>query len=220
MLGLPLIFVAGNNGASRIEFMTASWFSYFRPIMSILVLLSFLFPLYLLDCGHRFLPLSILASSVISNVASGSKASFVFGIVGSLLLYQDLKGSRIVIPRALRFALLIVMSLSGALALVRLNVSMADLADRFVKFGESTIMVYYSDDPSAASSGVSTLAKVHRGVAKLLGDSSANDIDTLFGFSLSGLEYRGPSLPSPTTPISCYMLFNYSLFGDLNGSEG
>src|SRR5260370_27923420 len=50
MLVLSLIFVAGNNGASRIEFMTASWFSYFRPIMSILVPLSFLFPLYLLDC--------------------------------------------------------------------------------------------------------------------------------------------------------------------------
>jgi len=217
MLGLSLIFVAGNNGASRIEFMTASWFSYFRPIMSILVPLSFLFPLYLLDCGHRFLPLSILASSVISNIASGSKASFVFGIVGSLLLYQDLKGSRLVIPKTLRFAVLIVMSFSAVVALVRLNVSMADLADRFVKFGESTIMVYYSDDPSAASSGVSTLAKVHRGVAKLLGDSSANDIDTLFGFALSGLEYGGQTFTGPNAQVSSYMLCNYSGWGNLIG---
>ena len=217
MLALSLIFVARNNGASRIEFMTASWFSYFRPIMSILVPLSFLFPLYLLDCGHRLLPLSILASSVITNIASGSKASFVFSAIGALLLYRDLKGARLAIPRALRFALLVVMSFSAVLALARLNVSLADLADRFVKFGEATIMVYYSDDPSAAAAGVSTPAKVHRGVAKLLGDSSATDIDTLFGFALSRVEYGGQTFTGPNAQVSSYMLCNYSGWGNLIG---
>jgi hypothetical protein len=217
LFGLYLLLVVGNNGVSRIEFMTASWFSFFRPIASILEPLSFFFPLYLLDRGKRLLPLSILASSVISNIASGSKGSFVFGAIGSLLLYEDLKGSKLVIPRALKFLLFILISLSAVFALERLDVSMVALAQRFVRFGESTIMVYYSADPSAAASGVSTFAKIHRGAAKLLGDRSAADIDTVFGFALSRDDNGAHNFTGPNAAISSYMLCNYSGWQNLIG---
>jgi hypothetical protein len=217
MFGLFFCFVVQNEGASRIEFMTAGWFSFFRPVMSILTPLSFFVPLYLLDGGHRSLPLSILASSVMSNIASGSKASFVFGILGALLLYQDLKGARLIIPRALGLFLLIAMSLSAVFALERLDVDLAALSARFIRFGESTILVYYAEDPSVAATGVSTLAKIHRGAAKLLGDGSAADIDTAFGFALSREDNGAHNFTGPNAQISSYMLCNYSGWENLIG---
>ena len=217
MFGLFFCLVVQNEGASRIEFMTAAWFSFFRPVMSILTPLSFFVPLYLLDCGHRLVPLSILGSSVMSNIASGSKASFVLGVIGSLLLYEELKGARLVLSRALRWFLLIAMSLSAVLALERLDVNLVALAERFVRFGESTIMVYYADDASAAASGVSTLAKVHRGVAKFVGDRSAADVDTAFGFALSREDNGAHNFAGPNAAISSYMLCNYSGWENLIG---
>lgn len=216
LVGLYVVVVR-NDGNSRIEFMTATWFSFFRPVMSLLTPLAFFLPLYLLERGERFRPLSILGSSVLSSIASGSKGAFAFGLVGSLLFYEDLKGSRFVIPRALRFVLFAALSLSVGFALQRLDVSIADLADRFVRFGESTIMVYYSDDPTAAAAGVSTVAKIHRGAAKLVGDRSAADIDTLFGFALSRIHYGANTFTGPNAQLSSYMLCNYSGWGNLIG---
>jgi hypothetical protein len=141
---------------------------------------------------------------------SGSKASFIAGAVLGVLLYQDLKGAKLAISRSLKVSLIIGLSLVAMLTLVHLDVSMTDMAERFARTGESTIMVYYSDDPTAAASGVSTLAKVHRGVAKLLGDRSAADPDTLFGFALSRVEYGSNTLTGPNATISSYMMCNYS----------
>ena len=217
LVGLFFCFVVQNEGASRIEFMAEGWFSFCRPLMSILTPLSFLLPLYLLDCGYRWLPLSILASSVMSNIASGSKASFVFGVIGALLLYQDLKGARLVIPRALGLFLFVAMALSAVFALERLDVNLLALAERFIRFGESTILVYYAEDPSVAASGVSTLAKVHRGAAKLLGDGSAADIDTAFGFALNREDNGANDFTGPNAQISSYMRCNYSGWENLIG---
>jgi hypothetical protein len=217
LLGVYLVFVVQNDGSSRIEFMTANWFSFLRPVMSILTPLTFFVPLYLLDCGQRFLPLSLLASAVLSSIASGSKGALAFGLVAALLFYQDLKGSRLNLPKALKFALLTGLSVATVFALARLEVTLPDLADRFVRFGEATIMVYYSGDPAAAAAGVSTLAKIHRGGAKLLGDRSAADVDTLFGFALSQVEYGAHNFTGPNAQIPSYMLCNYSGWENLIG---
>jgi hypothetical protein len=216
LFGLYVVVVQ-NDGTSRIEFMTATWFSFLRPVLSLLTPLTFFFPFYLLERGERFRPLSILGSAILSSIASGSKGTFAFGCVGSLLFYQELKGSRFVIPRALRFVLFAALSLSAVFALQRLDVGMADLADRFVRFGESTIMVYYAPDPSAAAAGVSTLAKIHRGGARLLGDRSAADIDTLFGFALSREDHGDHNFTGPNAQVASYMLANYSGWDNLIG---
>jgi hypothetical protein len=209
--------VVQNEGSSRIEFMTTSWFSFIRPVMSIVTPLSFFVPFYLFDRGRRLLPVLILASSVICNVASGSKASFIFAMIASVMLYRDLKGSRLAVPQRMKLALVLVTSLSALLTLQRLDVDLVALGQRFVRFGESTIMVYYSDIPTAAASGVSTLAKIHRGGAKLLGDASAADVDTIFGFALSSEDNGAHNFTGPNAQVSSYMFCNYSGWENLIG---
>lgn len=209
---------AAAPGASRIEFMTASWFSFFRPIMTVLLPLGYFFPIYLLDRGRRLLPLLLLGSSVTANVLAGSKASFLYGVVCALLFYEDLKGARLKLSKTLSLFLFASLMLTAGLALARLNVTLADMAERFVRTGESTIMVYYSSDPRAAAAGLSTLAKIHRGGAKLLGDASAADIDTLFGFALSRVEYGAHNFTGPNAQISSYMLCNYAGWANLIGA--
>jgi hypothetical protein len=217
MFGLYVIFVIDSDGSSRIEFMTASWFSYFRPAMSILGPLSFFFPIYLLDRGRRSLPILIVGATAVSSIASGSKGALVFGLISAWLVYEDLKGARLAIPKALRGVLLVALALSSAFALQRLDVGLSELAQRFVRFGESTIMVYYADDPATAAAGVSTIAKIHRGAAKLLGDMSAVDVDTLFGFALSREDNGAHNFTGPNAQISSYMLCNYSGWQNLIG---
>jgi hypothetical protein len=204
-----LVFVPA-DGASRIEFMTNRWFSFLRPLMSILLPLGFFLSVYLLDHGKRFLPLTLLASLILTNIASGSKASFLVTIVGSLLVYQQLKGSRILLSKTLSVFLVLIVISIAAFTLYRLDVGVIGLAERFVKTSESTIMVYFSDTPNAACSDVSIFAAVHRGVARLFSDTSAMDIDTLFGFALNAAEYGSHFFTGPTAQIPSYMLCNYS----------
>jgi hypothetical protein len=138
-------------------------------------------------------------------------------MIASVLLCRDLKGSRLAVPQGMKLALVLVTSLSALLALQRLDVNLAALGQRFVRFGESTIMVYYSDNSSAAASGVSTLAKIHRGGAKLLGDASAADIDTIFGFALSREDNGAHNFTGPNAQVSSYMFCNYSGWENLIG---
>jgi hypothetical protein len=210
-------YVIGNRGVSRIEYMQASWYSYVRPIIFILDPLSYLFLIYLLDRGKRVLPMLILVSTVSASILGGSKASYLYGVLITLLFYRDLKGRPLVIPRALKSAFVIGLAFSALLTLVRLHEDMTSMAERFVLTGESTIEVYYSADPTAAASGVSTFAKIHRGVAKVLGDRSANDPDTLFGFALNIVEYGVNTFTGPNAAIPSYMLCNYPGWENLIG---
>ena len=214
---IEIKYVLGSGGASRISYMEAPWFSYIRPVIFIFDPLSFLIPIYLLDRGKRLLPMLILGTSVATNILAGSKASFLYGVIIMLLFYEDLKGARLAISKPLKALLIMVLSASALFALVRLNEGMTDMAARLALTGESTIMLYYSDQPQAAAEGVSALAKIHRGVAKALGDSSAKDPDTLFGFALSRLEYGANTSTGPNSAIASYMLCNYSGWGNLIG---
>ena len=107
--------------------------------------------------------------------------------------------------------------LAGFIALNRLNVSALDLVERFIKTGESTIMVYFSADPTEACKDVSLFAAVHRGIAKFFSDSSALNIDTLFGFALSTIDYGDHFFTGPNAQIGSYMLCNYSYFYNIIG---
>jgi hypothetical protein len=94
-------------------------------------------------------------------------------------------------------------------ALARLEVTPSDVADRFLLFGEATILTYFSDTPTEACRDVSTLASMHRGVARALGDTSANDIDTLFGFALTKLHTGVNTFTGPNGRFSAYVLCNF-----------
>jgi hypothetical protein len=209
LCGIVIKCVVGANGASRIAYMEGPWFSFFRPVMSILDPLSCLYMIRLFDQGKRVIPFTILGLLILSCVLSGSKASFLFSILFSLFLYQDLKGARLAMSRSFKGVLIVLLFLSTAVTLSRLNVSASDMAARFVETGESTIEVYYSYNPNAAAANVSTFAKIHRGVAKILGDRSAADPDTQFGFALNTIEYGVNTFTGPNAQIASYMMCNY-----------
>jgi hypothetical protein len=71
-------------------------------------------------------------------------------------------------------------------------------------------LTYFADQPTAACESVSTFASMHRGLARLAGDSSANDIDTLFGFALM-IEATGfNTFTGPNARLSAYALCNFA----------
>ena len=216
MLAIVFRFVEG--GSSRIAYMTTSWYSFLRPIVFIFGPFTMLLPIYLLDRGKRLLPLSLIAATLPAEVFSGSKASFLFSsALFAYLLYRDIKGTRINISWRFKGVLIVVFALVAVATLARLNESMVEMGERMVRTGKSTVLVYYSDDPSAAAQGVSTLAKIHRGVARALGDRSAADPDTLFGFALSKIAYGSNDLTGPNAQISSYMMCNYSGWRNIIG---
>jgi len=127
-----------------------------------------------------------------------------------VLALRDLSGPRThVLKAADRWRLVLLAVPLAMTALVRLEVTPADVVERFMLFGEATILVYFADEPTAACEGVSTVASMHRGVARLLGDESANDIDTLFGFALTKIHLGVNTMTGPNGRLSPYFLCNF-----------
>lgn len=209
LMAMYYVFVPSTGGGSRIEFMTNRWYSFVRPADFILQPLGYFLAIYLFDHGKRLLPSILLLSLVMPNIASGSKASFVLSILSSFLIYKQLKGSSILIPLKLKLALLAIIVGAIKFSLDRLSVNLLDLSLRFIRTAEATIIVYFSDNPSEACADTSLFAAIHRGVAKLFGDPSALNIDTLFGFSLSIVDYGAHNFTGPNSQVASYVLCNF-----------
>ncbi len=203
------VFVPSAGEGSRIEFMTSRWFSFVRPIDFILQPLGYFLVVYFYDHGKKLLPSLLLVSLVLPNIASGSKASFVIAILSAFLIYKQLKGSKIVISNKLKILMIMFVVYAVKSSLDRLRVGLLDLALRFIRTGEATIIVYFSDNPTEACRDTSMFAALHRGVAKLFRDPSALDVDTLFGFALSIIDYGGHNFTGPNSQISSYMMCNF-----------
>lgn len=204
--------LAPTDGSSRIGYMTEAWFSLLKPFIQVISPLSYLGVfLLLLNPSRRALGYFLLATVVIGNVVTGSKASFAFSLFIAFLALRDLGGTtRFGIRRREKVALSIFVGAAVIFALTRLEVSVADISDRFFLFGEATILTYFSDDPTAACANVSTFASMHRGWARLLGDASAQDIDTLFGFALMIQEVGINTFTGPNGRLSAYVLCNFA----------
>jgi len=200
------------DGSSRIEYMTDAWFSLFKPMIQIATPLSYFGVfLLLLNSKRRFLGYLLLIVVIGGNVALGSKASFVFGLITAFLALRDLIGTT-QLPIRYRdgWKLLFFITISIIFALGRLDVSIGNILDRFFLFSDATILTYFSDHPTAACENVSTFASMHRGWARLLGDSSAVNIDTLFGFALTIQELGVNTYTGPNARLSAYILCNFS----------
>ena len=204
------VIIVPTNGESRIAYMTSSWFSLLKPMIQLATPLAYIgVPIMLLDRSRRGLGFTLLVITIASNIFSGSKASFLFFLLTAFLVLRDLMGESFRVARADRWRLALIVVPLTALTLTRLDVSPADVSDRFLLFGESTILTYYSDTPTEACEGVSTLASMHRGIARALGDPSANDIDTLFGFALSKLQTGENTLTGPNGRLGSYFICNF-----------
>ncbi len=213
MLALTIFnFVeAPTDGSSRIEYMTQAWFSSLKPLIQIATPLSYLGVFVLLLTPRRkWLGYVLLTTSILANVATGSKASFLLALAFAYLAVRDLTaGQKIMMTKAERTVIALITGLAAVFALSRLAVDASDLLDRFLLYGEANILTYFAPDPTAACSNVSLFAAMHRGWARLLGDPSALDIDTLFGFALMIKETGINTLTGPNARLSAYFLCNF-----------
>lgn len=198
------------DGSSRIEYMTGAWFSLVKPFIQLAMPLSYLGVfILLLNKRRRRLGYTLLAAAVLSNVMTGSKASFAFSLFTAFLVLRDLD-QKLHIRSADKLKLSLFVAAAVSLALTRLNVSTADVSDRFFLFGEPTILTYFSARPTAACESVSTFASMHRGLARLAGDPSATNIDTLFGFALMIEAVGINTFTGPNARLSAYALCNFA----------
>lgn len=204
--------VTPTDGTSRIEYMTGEWFSLLKPFIQLATPLSYLGVfILLLNKRRRRLGYVLLAIAVLSNVMTGSKASFAFSLFTAFLVLRDLSiDPKLQIRRADKLKLSLFVAATVSLALTRLDVSAADVYDRFFLFGEANILTYFSDRPTAACENVSTFASMHRGWARLAGDPSATNIDTLFGFALTIEAVGVNTFTGPNARLSAYALCNFA----------
>lgn len=204
--------LAPTDGSSRIAYMTEVWFSLIKPFFQVVIPVSYLGVFIMLqNPSRRRLGYILLVAIVIANIATGSKASFAIGLLSALLMLRDISGpSQFTVRRQdlIKFALFFCAAIVFSLA--RLEVSIDDIFDRFFLFGEATILTYFSDAPTAACANVSTFASMHRGLARLLGDASAQDIDTLFGYALTIEKLGVNTFTGPNGRLSAYILCNFS----------
>lgn len=211
MVGVFNFIIVPTGGESRIEYQTAAWFSALKPFIQIATPLAYLGAFVMLTMPRRRrVGMLLMLATIGGNVLTGSKASFMFNIVTAFLALRDLAAfDHWKLRHADRWKLAIVALPLAILALVRQDVTPASVADRFLLFGEATILTYFSETPTEACRDVSTFASMHRGIARLLGDASANDIDTLFGFALTKMNRGVNTFTGPNGRLSAYMICNF-----------
>jgi hypothetical protein len=204
--------LAPTDGSSRIAYMTEAWFSLIKPFIQLVVPLSYLGVIIMILSPHRRrLGYILLATAVAANIATGSKASFAISLFIAFLAFRDLAGpTRFGIRKQELLKLSIFVGAAVIFALSRLDVSGTDIFNRFFLSGEATILTYFSDTPTAACANLSTFASMHRGWARLLGDVSARDIDTLFGYALTIQELGVNTFTGPNGRLSAYVLCNFA----------
>lgn len=193
------------DGSSRIAFHEQRWFTFVRMVTQLLNPLSVFLVFLLIKCQRIFIAIFMALIIIVSTALAGSKAGFIIAFLEFFLLYRDLVGVTKREVRLLRVFAITLLTLA-IINLYFMGISPEKLFERFVHYAEATIMVYPSDDPTAACKDTSMFAHVHRGIARLAGDPTAINIDTLFGYSLS-IEYYGEnSFTGPNARIGAYAL--------------
>jgi hypothetical protein len=205
------LLMAPDEGDSRIAYQTAAWFSLLKPFLQLATPLAYMGVFVMLTMpAKRRTAFVLLTITLAGNVLTGSKASFVFSLLTAYFALRDISMLKALKLRdADRWKLAVIAVLLAVYALVRLEVTPAQVTQRFLLFGEATILTYFSDSPTEACREVSTFASMHRGIARLLGDASANDIDTLFGFALTKMALGINTFTGPNGRLSAYMICNF-----------
>lgn len=194
------------DGSSRIGFQINYWFSIIKPFMYIITPLATISVFILISnpvYKKRGFILFLLV--VLANIFTGSKASFVMSFFSSFLILRDLGGNTgFILSRLHKILIVILLGMFVVISLFRLNIDLNHIVQRLFLSADATILVYFSDNPMAAGEGVSTLTKMHRGLARFLGDESANNIDTLFGFALNIIHTGSNTFTGPNARVSAY----------------
>lgn len=201
---INLFNVDRSGDTSRILFQNESWYSYIRLVFSLMNPILCIAPfLYMREKLYTRASILIIIT-IASSILSGSKSGFILSIVNSLLIYRDLFGILKFELRMIR-KVLIVGGMVAILNLLSLGLDFEKIAIRLGSYGESTIMIYASPDPTLACIDNGILANTHRGVARFFGDEKALSFDTLFGISLSNIFYGEHSSTGPNARIGAYV---------------
>ncbi len=207
LLGLALINYINvlGDGSSRIAFHQKRWYTFVRMTAHLINPLSYLLVFLLIKCKRTLAALFVTAAIVATSVLALSKAGFMISFAAMFLVYRDLVG---VTKRELRSLMFFAIVLTGVASwnLYSMGINPGKLFERFVHYAEATIMVYPAADPTSAFKDNSTFSNIHRGIARLAGDSTATDIDTLYGYALSKEFYGQNTLTGPNARIGAYAL--------------
>jgi hypothetical protein len=194
------------DGSSRIEFQTAQWYSVVRIVTQIMTPIAGLIMIFNLF-EKDYWKFSILFLLVITmSIATGSKSSFVLFFVESFLIYRDISLIKFLVRRKTYVAIGLILFLFSIFNFILLGVDLNSLFERIVHYAESTIMIFPATNPCKVCQDQSLFSLIHRGFARLFGDKSAVNIDSLFGFALSA-EYTGANtFTGPNARIGSYTL--------------
>lgn len=194
------------DGSSRIAFQVNYWFSIIKPFIYIITPLATISVFILISNPvYKKRGFILFFLVVLANIFTGSKASFVMSFFSSFLILRDLVGNTdFILSRLHKILIVILLGMFVVISLFRLNTDVNHIVQRLFLSADATILVYFSDNPMAAGQGVSTLTKMHRGLARFLGDESANNIDTLFGYALNIIHTGSNTFTGPNARVSAY----------------
>jgi hypothetical protein len=194
------------DGSSRIEFQTAQWYSIVRIITQIMTPITGLLVIFNLY-ERNYLKFSLLFLLVIAmSIATGSKSSFVLFFIEYFLIFRDISVVKFKIRNKTYFTISFILLLFSLFNFILLGVDLNGLFERIVHYAESTIMIFPASNPCKVCQDQSLLSLTHRGFARLFGDKSAVNIDSLFGFALSAEYYGANTFTGPNARIGSYTL--------------
>ncbi len=200
--------VDSSSGAGKITFQDAQWYSFVRLFTTFIGPFSIL-AIFLFITGHHYWrAFGLLSLYILSSILSGSRSGFIFVIIGGLLVYRDLFG----IPKNDVFLLkkiVIAISFIGLINFYYMGMDFEKIMVRLLFTAEDSIMVYASPEPTLACASNSQLSNIHRGIARLAGDTGALNFDTLYGIALSNIFYGEGSTTGPTATIGAYVYCAY-----------
>ena len=195
---------SADNIESRILFQNDRWYSLVRFLVALISPILSIIPfIYLREKNYRRAALLIIIS-IASSIMSGSKSGFIIALINSFLVYRDL--FEISKNESIKYIKIIIAI--GFIAIINLQFIGTDFekfAIRIASYGESTVMVYASDDPTLACKNNSYIANLHRGLGRVLGDESSLKFETLFGIALSNIYYGDNSTTGPNARIGAYV---------------
>lgn len=194
------------NGESRIEFQTNYWFSFLRPLLTLFYpLLALGFYVHLHNNRNK-MALGYLFLLIIYSVSSGSKASFLIALTAWFFVYRDIYNANSYERFKRNFYFIVLAILGAGINLAMLDIDMFGLYERLISFGDAAIMLYQANDPTLTCSSQSYFSLMYRGLARLFGDTSAMNIDTLFGYALSIDFYGENTFTGPNARLGPYVL--------------
>ena len=194
------------DGRSRIEFQTNYWFSFVRPFSSLcypILILGIYVNIFLKRYSYST---AFLLVALLSSISSGSKGAFIISIISWYFVYRDIFKFPLMKLNTQTISFLLLCLGGAGFNLVSANVGLMGVIERIVSYGDATILLYQAADPALACADQSSLSLIHRGLARLLGDPTALDNGTLFGFSVSEIFYGGHNYTGPNARIGAYTL--------------